>query len=302
MGSGAREYNYLNAGSAQKSGVLERKIMARILCSTGALIGRPNGRDFRLLKPLSEKLNCDGFEFMMYSDWYDKTDEIVAFTKDIGLKTPCYHCQKSIGEAVTREDFEDAFSRFGINAAMAERMGARKLILHLWDGILSDSNFDSNLRAYAELRKIAEAHGLDLLVENVVCNVGNPMLRWSELVDRYPDIHFVFDTKMAAFHGQLEQLYSAEGLWLTEHDHIRHYHVNDYGGGYMDWANLRTLPIGAGNIDFNRFLRFIKKTGYDDTFTLESTAFNQTGAVDTDMLNRETEFLRIATNLSADTV
>lgn len=37
-----------------------------ILCSTGALIGKPNGRDYRLLESLSEKLNCDGFEFMMY--------------------------------------------------------------------------------------------------------------------------------------------------------------------------------------------------------------------------------------------
>ena len=36
----------------------------RILCSTGALIGRPNGRDFTLLGPCTQKLTCDGFEFM----------------------------------------------------------------------------------------------------------------------------------------------------------------------------------------------------------------------------------------------
>lgn len=41
--------------------------MNQILCSTGALIGIPNGRDYRLLEKLSGKLNCDGYEFMMYS-------------------------------------------------------------------------------------------------------------------------------------------------------------------------------------------------------------------------------------------
>ena len=65
--------------------------MAKILCSTGALIGRPNGRDYRLLEPLSKELDCDGFEFMMYSDWYEKIDDIVAMIKGDGLCVPTYH-------------------------------------------------------------------------------------------------------------------------------------------------------------------------------------------------------------------
>ena len=40
--------------------------MSQILCSTGALIGKPNNRDYTLLKGLAGKLECDGFEFMMY--------------------------------------------------------------------------------------------------------------------------------------------------------------------------------------------------------------------------------------------
>ena len=39
--------------------------MHQILCSTGALIGRPNGRDYRLLKQFCPQLECDGFEFML---------------------------------------------------------------------------------------------------------------------------------------------------------------------------------------------------------------------------------------------
>lgn len=262
----------------------------RILVSTGALIGRPNGRDYRLLSDFRTKLYCDGFEFMMYSDWYDSISDIIQMVRSEGISIPTYHCQKSIGEAISKggsENLKDAFDRFGQNAEMAAKMGASKLIMHLWDGFTSDSNFESNLRAYKTLAHIASECGVDLLVENVVCNVKDPMTHLSELRDTYPDIHFVFDTKMAAFHGQLELLYEEEYAWLFGEGHIRHLHVNDYGGGYMDWQNLKTLPVGQGKIDFDSFFAYVKKVGYDDTVTLESTAFNSEGIVDFAMLNAE---------------
>ena len=68
------------------------------------------------------------------------------------------------------------------------------------------------------------------------------MKHWCELKEEYPEIHFVFDTKMAAFHEQLDWLYEKEYEWLWKEGHIKHYHVNDYAGGYMDWKNLITLP------------------------------------------------------------
>lgn len=43
--------------------------MKKILCSTGAIIGLRNGRDYKLFKPLGKQLTCDGFEFVMYSSW-----------------------------------------------------------------------------------------------------------------------------------------------------------------------------------------------------------------------------------------
>ncbi len=269
--------------------------MARILCSTGALIGRPNGRDYRLLESLSENLECDGFEFMMYSDWYEKIEDIVTMVRRLRLSIPSYHVQKSIGENISKggpEEIKDAFERFKINCDMAARMGAEKIVCHLWDGLTSDLHFENNIKAYPELLKMSEAAGVDLLVENVVCNNKDPFTRWMELLSYYPDIHFIFDTKMAAFHEQLDLIYKDENAFLWKEGHIRHYHVNDYGGGYMDWANLRTLPIGKGHIDFEKFFDFIKRIGYDDTFTLESTAFDSTGYVDTDMLNEEVRYIR----------
>lgn len=263
--------------------------MSQILCSTGALIGRPNNRDYTLLKELAGKLECDGFEFMMYESWYDQVDRLVAALKEFSLHIPVMHCEKHIGEAISaggRENSEEAFRRYRINCDIAEMLGAGKLVIHLWDGITSDSHFENNLEAFGELRKIAESRGIDLLVENVVCNCENPMKHWCELAERYPEVHFIFDTKMAAFHEQLELLYREEYAWLWRDGHIRHFHVNDYGGGYMEWSKLRTLPIGAGHIDFAEFFDFIRRTGYDDTFTVEATAFSSDGIVDTEMLNR----------------
>lgn len=235
--------------------------MSRILCSTGALIGRPNNRNYKLLEPLSKELDCDGFEFMMYSSWYEEADEIADYLNSSAIRL------------------------FTINCKVAEKISAEKMVIHLWDGFISDHNFQNNVEAYGKLIEISEKHGLELLVENVVCNQENPMKHWCELAEHYPDISFVFDTKMAAFHEQLDLLYKEEYGWLWKEGHIKHYHVNDYAGGYMDWGNLRTLPVGRGHIDFERFFSFIREIKYDDTFTVEATAFGKDGKVDTDMLN-----------------
>ena len=60
--------------------------MHRILCSTGALIGIPNGRDFRLLSGCAENLRCDGYEFMMYASWYPEWEALVDFLRALPLR------------------------------------------------------------------------------------------------------------------------------------------------------------------------------------------------------------------------
>lgn len=269
--------------------------MSEILCSTGALIGRPNGRNYKLLKELSKKLTCDGFEFMMYSNWYETQEQLVEDLREMQLYIPVVHCQKSVGEAISKggaENFEDAFGRFEVNCRIAKGLRAKKMVMHLWDGMTSDANFENNISAYPRLEETASSYGLDLLVENVVCNREDPMKHWCELKEKYPEIHFIFDTKMAAFHDQLNLIYEKEYEWLWREGHICHYHVNDYAGGYKDWKNLKTLPIGRGHVDFERFFEHVKNTGYDGTFTVESTAFGEDGRVDVDMLNQEFAYIR----------
>ena len=65
-----------------------------------------------------------------------------------------------------------------------------------------------------------------------------------------------------------------------------HLHVNDYGGGYKDWSNMKVLTIGSGKIDFETFFRKTFEIGYKGDFTVESTALDRDGTVDFDMLTQ----------------
>lgn len=267
--------------------------MSRILCSTGALL--EYGGDYKLLEMLSKQLLCDGYEFMMDSPYYDEIEELKRFFQAAELYIPIIHCEKSIGENLSKggeAELTEAYEKFEVNCDIAQSLGAEKMVIHLWDGRTSDSHFQSNLTGYFYLNQIAQRYGLDLLVENVVCNVENPMKHLCELREKYSNVHFVFDTKMAAFHGQLDLLYEAEYDWLWKDGHICHYHVNDYAGGYMDWENLKSLPIGEGKLDFARFFAFINKIGYDGTFTVEATAHDDKGLVDVEMLNQQFQYIR----------
>ena len=260
-------------------------------------MGKANNRDYGLLEALSEQLSCDGYEFMMYDSWYQETHRLIPALRAMGISIPVMHCEKHIGENISKggkENFHEAYARFETNCFIAKELNASKIVLHLWSGLTSDAHFQNNMDAYPGLADIAAKYRVDLLVENVVCNQEDPMKHWRELKENYPHIHFVFDTKMAVFHDQLDLLYQPDHEWLWREGCICHYHVNDYAGGYKEWAKLRTLPIGEGHIDFEGFFRFIRKTGYDGTFTVESTAFNSEGVIDVEMLNRQFAYIRKA--------
>ena len=267
----------------------------KVLCSTGGIIGPRNQRNYRLLEAYSKELSCDGFELMMYKAWYEEMDDLISYLKELQLYIPVVHCEKNIGSCIgasTSEEIARAFAYFKDDCRLAKEISAQKLVLHLWGGMVSDSNFETNMYCYKELNDIAKQYGLELLIENIVCNVKDPMARWCELVECYPNIRLVFDTKMAAFHGQLELLYQKEYEWLWKNGHICHYHIGDYGSTIMDWANLKSLPIGKGNIDFNSFATFLKKTNYNGFLTLEGTAFNDNGEADIALLNQCFEIMR----------
>lgn len=266
--------------------------MNRILCSTGTSIGRPNGRDFRLLSECVRRLECDGFEFMMYSTWYDQISELEAFMKDFPAPIPVVHVEKGVGERISRNepgDTEEAVRLFAVNCELARKLGAETLVLHLWNGVHSDKDIGHNISLYPALNEIAERNGLILTIENVVCNQEDPMTHLKRLVNLYPEIAFTFDTKMAEFHAQLPLLYEKENEEVLRR--VRHMHINDYSGGYKDWTRLKTLHIGDGQVDFERLFAFLGEIDYRGDFTVEATSLGSDGVIDFDALN--CDFARI---------
>lgn len=267
--------------------------MSRILCSTGAIIGRPNGRDITLLNKCIEMLECDGYEFLMYDTWYEKTDEIRDFLSTVSVPIPVFHVEKTVGDLISRDkdgDTEKALALFEINCSLAKEFKAEKLVLHLWSGLDSDKNMPHNVECYKHLRNISNDYGLTLTIENVVCNNSDPMSHLITLVEVYPDIQFTFDTKMAAFHNQIDLLYKEENQYLFAN--INHMHINDYCGGYKDWKNLNTLHIGDGHIDFDKLFDFLKQMHYKGDFTVEATSFDQNGIIDFKALNNSFKKIR----------
>ncbi len=281
--------------------------MDKILCSTGALIGRPNNRDYRLLKEIVPKLECDGIEFMVYSSWYEEFDALLRTVKAMNLNIPVVHCQKSLGEYLCgmkawfdgqgyheyemtpeedRANFEKGLRELKLNIKAANVFGAEKMVLHLWNGIPSDKRIEKNIERFGYLSDIASNEGVELMVENVLCNRYDPLSNMTLVHQSYPDAAFVFDTKMAEFHDQNKAVFMPENEWLFKDKLVKHLHINDYGGGYMDWANLGVLPIGKGHVDFDEFFKRLSVYGYEGDYTVEATAFGKDGNIDYAMLNR----------------
>lgn len=264
--------------------------MHKILCSTGCLLGRPNGRDFNLLKDLAPRLHCDGLELLMYDTWYDKIKDLVAVVKNLPLPVSVFHVEKSVGEQISHYKLNDALEMMEINCATACDVGAGKLVLHLWNGIISDKNIDYNIECYKYLEEIAHKHSLDLTVENVVCANSTPWTHLCTLAERYPHIKFTYDTKMADFHKEIDLIYEEKYRHVVSH--FEHLHINDRLGEYKDWSNLRVLHIGRGSVDFDKFFAFIKEIGYQGDFTTEATSFDQKGQIDVDTLNKSLDKIR----------
>ena len=291
--------------------------MNQILCSTGALLGNANNKDYRLLKSMSEELECDGFEFMVYSSWYSEIDELIKELNSSKLNIPVVHCHKTLGETLcgisvklengnfdihemTKEEDKECFEKglelFRKNVIVASSIGARKMVLHLWNGLPSDRRIEKNIERFAILREEAIKEGVDLMVENVVCNVHDPMYDIDLLHKSYPDVSLVYDTKMAEFHGQTMQIFESEWKWMLEEENVKHLHINDYNGGIKDWGNLNVLPIGKGHVDFEMFFKHLSKYKYMGDYTIEATALKKTGEIDKEMLNACFRDLRLLIN------
>lgn len=276
----------------------EADMVKGILCSSGALITRFNGRDPRLLRSAWGGLNADGLEFMIYPSWDGRLDEIeeivFGIKRDMRINVPVIHADKRIGELLSQgsdEEMTEARLRFIRGLEIAERLESSLMVLHLWGGPASDHNIERNYSVLADYREEAAKRGVLLTVENVVCAVGSPLAHLMEILRSEPSQKFTVDTKMAEFHGELPATANCGALWNGAAAHL---HVNDYGGGIKDFSDLRVLHVGEGHVDFEPFFARVLESGYEGYATVESTSVRPDGSIDFEKMNRSLSRVRAA--------
>lgn len=260
--------------------------MGKVLCSTGALLGRPNGRNFSLLPELEKQLQCDGLELMFYDTWYNQTEMLLSILQQLQKPICVFHAEKNICSKLASGNPEEvalALQQFTENCRIAAEIHAEKMVFHLWDGWMNDQQIIAVLRHYPTLKAIADQHAVLLTIENIVTNENDPLYYCRMLCSQCPDVSFTYDTKMAAFHCQENALFVPENAAVTSR--IRHLHINDYGGGYKEWPKFKTLHIGDGHVDFHSLFKYLPSIHYDGDFTTEATSFDSTGRIDINKLN-----------------
>jgi sugar phosphate isomerase/epimerase len=144
------------------------------------------------------------------------------------------------------------------------RLGARWMNLHPdRQAPMHDREFiiDRNLQSLKELLVDARKLNMGLMIENLPGSF-NTVRQLAELLDPLPEIGLHLDIG----HANLLVDYNTTGEILKAYaPRLQHVHLHDNKGGSADLH----LPLGAGTIDLEFYVRLLQKIGYDGTITLE---------------------------------
>jgi sugar phosphate isomerase/epimerase len=245
----------------------------RILCSTGAVTRHPTRADHRLVED-ARGLPCDAFELSIYPGWVDDAERVADDVAALELPFETAHAEKAVGAQLSEGDTA-AVERLDGSARIASRVGARLLVLHLWELPLGDRQLERNLDLLPACADVAERHGLVLGIETIPCSAGSPLANVARAVQREPRCVAVLDTEFLAVHGELE---TAPDAGLP----VGHVHVKDFAGELRHGdPRLRYLLPGEGALELDGFLARLAADGFDGAATLEASAVDPEGGLDT---------------------
>ena len=272
--------------------------MPKLLCSTGALVGRICNYDFSLIGNHIPKLIEDGLisgmEFMMIPYYYDHLDAVTKTVIQSHAPAPIIHCEKDVGVLLsdcTTDSTNKSLELFKINCETGQKIGSDKMVFHLWGGVKSDFNVNYNISTLDKFIDIAKAHNLTLLIENIPCTTYSGMQNWLKILTTFPSLDFTFDTRFGAFHDEIKTILTSNIVW----NHIKHIHISDYSSYPRDFSKIRPiLHPGEGVIDFDYIFSSLKTKNYDKTITLESPVMQPYG-IDLEKLKKSLLYLK--TNL-----
>jgi sugar phosphate isomerase/epimerase len=120
---------------------------------------------------------------------------------------------------------------------------------------------DRNLESFRELTEFARGTGVGVMVENVPGRFNNAQ-QLAALLDPLPELGLHLDIG----HCNLAvETNTTEEILQRFASRLAHVHLHDNRGGHADLH----LALGMGNMDNYRYVRALKRSGYDGTITLE---------------------------------
>lgn len=266
-----------------------------VYASTGAFVTRKNNRNYRLIGPVGEKMHADGFEFLMFDSWNDEIRDIRKYLKSTGLSFPVLHMDKSIGEILSEkgeDGFEESLRLYERDLETAAVIGAKTLVLHLWNGRHSDAHFEESLPIASKFNALADSAGITLAIENVIPRVELSVDRLLAMAQYDEKLHFTYDTKMAHLKNENPLLGADKYISLLTGKKITHFHMNDSSPDLFYDGRLQVLHIGEGTVDFRSIFALLKQTGYSGTVTVESTSVERDGTPQIEKMNKSLVTIR----------
>jgi len=147
-------------------------------------------------------------------------------------------------------------------------LGIEKLVLH--PGYITgmgkfviDKAKRYGLESIEAILKKANSLGMTLCIENMFpqANFLTQPQEFQEVFETFPEIRLALDIGHANLGGDRNRAIE----FIQRYGYrIGHIHANDNFG-----KEDNHLPIGAGIIDFDRIIKALKQTSYDETMTIE---------------------------------
>jgi sugar phosphate isomerase/epimerase len=152
---------------------------------------------------------------------------------------------------------------------VAAILGAKKVVLHPsmvfgMGGFVLETVKEHALAFVSTMVSAAQRLNITICLENMMPRnmLGVEPDYFVEIFREFPSLALTLDTGHANMGDpgghRLKQLVTRFG------DRLGHVHVSDNQGVYDDH-----LPVGSGTVNFSAFIHALKKSGYDETITLE---------------------------------
>lgn len=241
------------------------------------LYGAMNVPVFPVLDELEQiaRLGFDYVELTMDAPAADhktlgrQEDAVIKSLEGFGMGLVC-HLPTFVSPADLTESLREAsVNELLESLEVATHLGARKAVIHpahirgLGPRVLDEAKGYA-MDCIESAVKRAESLGLILCLENL-----GPQSRFlfepdgfASVFDRFPTLSMTLDVG----HAHLQDNSGRRALDFLNRfsERIGHIHVSDNFG-----TEDSHLPIGAGSVDFQQFIKGLNQIGYNDTITLE---------------------------------